>query len=122
MGFYETKRDGTVKRALAKYGQTMKLVAPGAGAFNPVTGAFNPSADALYTVQGLFNTQRKGRQVATVSPQKDLSVYVGASGLSVEPSQTHKLRIGIVDYDIVNVEKIAPGGIAVMYLLQVRLP
>lgn len=120
--WYEAKRDGTVKNAMAKYGMAMTLVVPAEGTYTPETGAFTPGTDKLYVVQGLIGTARKSRRADTEVNAKTRSVYLSPSGMTVEPVPNHKLRISNVDYEVVDVEAIAPGGVTVLYQLQVRLP
>jgi hypothetical protein len=120
-GFYESKRDGTVANAMAKYGMDMTLVVPAAGVFDGSDGSFSPGTDALYPVRGLNGQIKKARGDAMTN-SKTRFIYLACNGLAVEPSNNHKLRVGDVDYEIMDVEPLAPGGITVMYQLQVRQP
>lgn len=121
MGFYEDKRDGTVKNAMAKYGMAMTLVVPAEGTFNEQTGAVTAGTDKLYPVQGLNGNFKKSRK-ADITQAKSRFVYLSASGLTIEPTPNHKLRVSGVDYEIVDVQPLTPGGVTVMYELQVLLP
>jgi hypothetical protein len=121
MGFYEDKRDGVVVRAMDKYGVTMHLVVPAAGAFVPATGAFTPGTDQLVSVRGLLGKYvRQRKQELTHGAQQ--YVYLSASGLAVVPAVNHKLRVAGVDYEITSVEEVSPGGIVVLYQLTVVRP
>jgi hypothetical protein len=121
VGFYEDKRDGTVANAMAKYGFSATLVVPAAGTFDEATGGFTPGADKLYPVRALNGQVKKARGEA-MTQAKSRFVYLACSGLAAVPSPNHKLRLGGVDHEIMDVEPIAPGEITVMYQLQVRLP
>jgi hypothetical protein len=121
VGFYEDKRDGTVANAMAKYGMAMTLVVPAEGTYDPDTGAFTPGSDKTYAVRGLNGTYKKSRK-GDITQAKSRFVYLSASGLAVEPTPNHKLRVSGVDYEILDVEPLTPGGITVMYQLQVQQP
>lgn len=121
MGFYEDKRDGTVKNAMAKYGMAMTLVVPAEGTFDPDDGDFTPGTDKLYAVRGLNGNFKKSRK-QDMTQGKARFVYLSASGLAIEPTPNHKLRVSGVDYEILDVQPLTPGGVTVMYELQVLHP
>lgn len=120
--FYEDKRDLTVKPLMAKYGTAMKLLVPSAGVYDSETGGLTTGSEASYSVQGLIGTYRKSRRSGEAIQAKAQFVYLSPAGLSVVPLPGHKLKISNVDYEIVDVETIAPGGTAVLYQVEVRLP
>ena len=120
--FYTDKRDGVVKNSLAKYGTAMKLVVPNAGIFNAETGGLTSGGESSYSVQGLVGNYRKSRRGQEAIQAKSQYVYLSPSGLNVTPMPGHKLKISTVEYEIVDVETVAPGGTAVLYQVEVRLP
>jgi len=120
--WYTAKRDGTVKNSMAKYGLPMTLVVPAVGTYTEGTGAFTAGTDKTYAVQGLIGNYRKSRKGDTAVQSKTRYIYLSPSGMTVEPEAGNKLRIGSTDYEIVDVELVQPGGITVLYQLEVRLP
>lgn len=122
MGFYEDKRDLTVKPLLTRYGTNMKLLVPGEGVYDPDTGGLTAGAEASHTVLGLFGAVRKARKGDDAIQLRSRYVYLSPSGMRVEPTPGHKIKYGDVEYEVLNVEVIAPGGVAVLYQLEVRLP
>jgi len=122
VGFYEQKRDVTVKNSLAKYGVAMTLIVPPAGTFDDETGSFTPGTDQTYAVQGLVGTYRKTRKADTAVQAKSRYIYLSPSGMAVEPAVGNKLLISGVEYEILSVESISPAGITVLYQLEAQIP
>jgi hypothetical protein len=122
VGFYESLRDGTVSKLITQYGQAVTLKVPSAGTFNAETGGFTAGAEASYTTVGVadafFKSEKGGSNVKT----KRLKVYLSPADLAVEPTTSHRIVVSGVEYDIVSVKPVAPGGIVVLYELDVVLP
>lgn len=122
MGFYEEKRDGVVKNSLAKYGTAMQLIIPAEGSYNAETGAFTSGGEATVTVQGLIGSFRKNRKGGEAIQAKNRYVYISPSGMKVQPAPGNRLKVASVEYEIVDVEVVGPGGVDVLYQLTVTLP
>jgi len=122
MGFYEDKRDLTVKPMLEKYGAAMQLLVPAVGGHDPETGGYTPGTETVHTVQGLVGTYRKRSRSGDAIQSRNQYVYISPSGMTVAPMPGHKLKVDGVEYEIVDVETISPGGTAVLYQVEVRLP
>jgi hypothetical protein len=121
VGFYESKQE-LVHRSLTKYGMDAYLVVPGVDVIDPVTGGRTAGSASLLKVRvlnGDFNQSRKG---GTEIHARSRSVYMSPVGVKVKPSVSHMLRVGGLDYQIMQVSTVDPGGVAVLYQLQVQLP
>jgi hypothetical protein len=121
-GWYEQKRDVTVKNALTKYGMAMTLIVPADGTFDEETGGLTQGTDKSYTVQGMVGNFRKSRKADSSVLAKSRYIYLSPSGMAVEPRVGNRLRVASVEYEILNVEDIAPAGITVLYQIEARLP
>jgi hypothetical protein len=122
MPFYEDKRDGVVKPLLARYGTAVQLIVPAAGTYTAETGSFTSGTEAVYTAKGLVGSFRKSRKSGEDVQSKNRYVYLDPSGLQVAPMPGNRLRVANVEYEITDVDTIEPGGVAVLYQLEVRLP
>jgi hypothetical protein len=110
---------GLIKEA----GMTMTLVSTdGADVYDPVTDVTTPAGPGAETpfMGVLLNIDSKyAQKVGTENIQlRDMLVYMEPS--VVAPKMEDSIRIDGETMDIVNVERVAPAGIAVLYILQVR--
>lgn len=121
-GFYEAKRDGVAKRLLTKYGTAMQLVQAGTATLDPVTGGSTVGPDVLHKVTGIFEQKLKQRVPGTAQTEDQWRVILMASGMKIVPQQSHKLRVANVDYEIVGVDAVTPGGVDLIYYLIIRAP
>ena len=119
MGFYEDARDGFAKDLLTQFGFKAVLVVPAVGVHDHVTGGFMPGADKTYAVTALNGSVKRGR-AKELTDAKSRTVYLQASGLAIVPLPGHKLRAGGVDLEVIEVEPVAPGEVAVLYQLRVQ--
>jgi len=120
VGFYEDLRDGVVERNVSKYGMAMTLKVADANVHDPITGAVTLGTVKNYAVMGLLYPQKKGqnKDVLTKTARAGLS----PSGLTVVPTTSHRLVIGIQEFEIMGVHPLAPGGVTVWYDLDLVMP
>ena len=124
MSFYTDLRS-TADTLLRDKGQAMTLTQIAAGAYDPDTGTSTPT-EAEHPVRGaVFDYSERtiaGSATAdgTLIQAGDRKVLLSAQGLTVVPAPGWKLTIGAVVWQIVNVKTSDPGGVAVLYTLQVR--
>lgn len=122
MGFYESLRDGTVSKLITQYGQAMKLKVPSAGTFNATTGGFTAGAESSYATIGVTDNFLKAEKGGSNVKTKKQKVYLSPADIAVEPTTSHRIEVGGVEYDIVAVKPINPGGVTVLYELDVVQP
>lgn len=122
MSFYEGLRDGVVKSLLSQYGMGMHLLVSSEGTFTPATGAVTGITETAIAVTGLSGKYLKAQKSGTSINNRSQYIYLSPSGMTVVPTASHRLRVSGLEYEIVSVETIAPGGVAVLYQLEVREP
>lgn len=125
MGYYEDKRDLRVLPAFKKRGAPMFLKSK-ASTFNSVTGGMTVGATVLQAVYGLVlsksNIEKgRGSDSDTEIKGQKLAVMISATGVSTPPSTDMWLVMSGIDYEILSVAPLAPGGVDVLYELAVRL-
>lgn len=122
--FYIDKRDITAHRLLDKRGFLMTLVTTSDEVIDPNTGAVTTPATVTNTsVTGImrFFSQDEINGVDIISgDQQALLSGKELAVASIEPDTTHRLIALGVTYMVVRVTPTIPGGIAVLYRLQVR--
>jgi hypothetical protein len=103
---------------LKKYGfaATLKRTTPGSGpAWNP-----GPSINAEFPVLALFETYSDGMIDGTTILYGDRKLLLSAEHLEATPRTTDKLIINGEEYNIINVLPLAPGGVSILFTLQIR--
>ncbi len=107
----------TADRLLARFGQPGILRRPTASgtAYNPTAGSPQDYACTL-VVDAYSNRDVDGTRVRAT----DKKVLLATGALAIEPATADKLVIGGVEHTIERVEPLAPGGVTVMWTLQVR--
>lgn len=115
-GFDYGRSRATAERLIKRFGQSAVLRRSTVGA------GHNPSAPTQtdYAVQIMVSEYAVYHRDGTVIKAGDKKVIVSTEGLSVEPVTTDKLLIESVVHSVVAVDKLSPGGTAVMFTLQCR--
>lgn len=128
MALYD-KMATTAARLLAKYGRTVQLrqQSTGSGDYDPATGTSTPEVltttdrKALALDQpGSQISQRFGNnnQANTLINQGEKWLYMDAKG--VAPAMQDAVIIDAIEYRIIDVQVMGPGGVPVLYLIVVR--
>lgn len=121
--FYIDKRDITAHNLLDKRGFLMTLVSEAAAVFDSDTGIKTPGTVTSTSVTGLMRffsqDEINGKDILSGDVQALLSgKELAAAG--IEPDTTMRLIANGVTYNVVRNTPTMPGGIAVLYRLQVR--
>lgn len=118
MSFYPGLQS-TAARLLADKGRQMTLRKRTPGTYNPSTAsAALTTADTAVT-GGVFDYA--ALLIDGTSIQRgDKKVVLAAQGLAVEPDTGDLLLIGGVEFNVISVQPVAPAGVVVIYILQVR--
>jgi hypothetical protein len=113
----------TAAELIAEFGQSLSIrAAASGGTYDPVTGETTPGGPDVETA---FNgvplniTEEYATEVGTQNIRvRDQLVY--AEPGMPRPTMSDLVQIGTEWWQIVNIVEIAPGGLPLLYILQVR--
>lgn len=126
MGFYEEIRQDTVLPALQEFGAPMSVTIQTPGTIDEVLGSVGAATEISYPGQGLlinYSVKEIDGQVVQRGDKKVLFMFDDPTVTVLEGTNmpiTAFLGESTDLYTIQNVDSLAPGGVAVMYTLQVR--
>ena len=89
--------------------------APTGPEYNPTPGT--PAEHACTVVQSSY---RQHERDGTLIQAHDLKFLVSTDGLDIVPTPEDELKVGGETYQIIDVAPLAPGGVTIMYTMQVR--
>lgn len=118
--FYTDLRDGTAAPLITEFGQAITLQVSVPGTFDPITGTESGATTATYGGFGVVTDYTTREIDGTVIQRGDKKVLATFTDTSVIPLTTHNLLVGSTSYSIQNVNSLEPGGVSVMYTLQMR--
>ena len=127
--FYTDLRDNTVEPLLAKLGFPMVVRSSREPTIDPNTGAITTAATAVNTtVNGIFrffsqDEVTKALQAGQDILANDIQALIEAKTLNtagIEPDTSMQLIAKGDTYTVVRVTPTTPGGIPVLYRLQIR--
>jgi len=121
--FYIDKRDVTVHNQFVKRGFVMTLVSEAGESFDPDTGIKTVGTVTNTSVTGItrFFSQDEIDNINVFS--NDLQALISAketAAAGITPDTTMRLIAKGVTYNVVRVTPTQPGGIDVLYRLQIR--
>lgn len=110
------KTRATAERLIAKFGQrgSLRRVVNSGPDYDPV----QTSEDFLCSLVDLDQSQV--HVADTLVQSGDRMVYLSTEGLSITPTLPDKVLIGGVEYAIVDIQPLSPGGTVMFWQLQVR--
>lgn len=118
MSYDYSRLIATANRLLAKFGQDMTLLALNAPGYDPSTGGTS-GTPASETKTGVIFPYKNG-----ITAMQESLILAGDQQVFIlldnAPKPTDKLQVGSREYSIINVKAIEPGGVTVLYELQVR--
>lgn len=122
--FYTDLRDGVVAKVLKDKGFDMTLESSREPTIDPNTGAITAAAVVVSTiVNGIFRFFSQDEIDGQNILSGDLQALIGGKELSIAslvPDTTMQLVAKGTTYTVVRVTPTTPGGIDVMYRLQIR--
>ena len=121
--FYIDKRDNSAHNQISKRGFLMTLVSEAADLFDDDTGIKTPGTVTNTSITGLFRFFSQDEIDGTNIISGDAQVLVSGKELavvSIVPDTTMRLIAKGVTYNVVRDTPTTPGGIDVMYRLQIR--
>ncbi|MGV1833943.1 hypothetical protein ACQZ6C_04215 [Rhizobium rhizogenes] len=115
-GFDYAKTRATAERLIARFGQQgqFRRIASSGPDYDPV----QTSEDFACMLVDLDYAQAHVGD--TLIQRGDRMVYLSTAGLSIVPVLSDRLLIGGVEYAIVRIQPLAPGGTTVLWQLQVH--
>ncbi len=121
---YADLRDNTVAPLMKDFGFDMTLESAREPTIDPNTGAITAAATVVSTtVTGIFRFFSQDEVIRMDILSGDLQVLIGAKAANdagIVPDTTMQLVAQGVKYSIVRVTPTEPGGVAVLYRLQIR--
>jgi len=121
---YADLRDNTVAQLMVDFGFDMTLESTREPTIDANTGAITAAATVTSTtVTGIFRFFSQDEIIRMNILSGDLQCLIGAkkpNDAGIEPDTTMQLVAKGIKYAIVRVTPTQPGGIAVLYRLQIR--
>ncbi len=120
--FYNDLRDGVVEELLTEFGKDYVLQQEGSAAvFDEPTGFITtPGTPTNHTVTGVLTSYNQREINGTSILATDFKLLLSPSGMTVVPDTSMKIVDGIDEFTIIHVKPLRPGGVDVLYELQVR--
>ena len=122
--FYTDLRENTVVPLMQQFGFDMTLRSQREPVIDPDTGAIITAATNVdTTVTGLFRFFSQDELTLETVQANDIQCLIGGSELAaagIVPDSSMQLIAQGSTYNIVRVTPTAPGGVAVLYRLQIR--
>lgn len=112
--FYKNLRDKTALKLLSSKGQKMTLRSTVEGAYDLDTSTKSIS-QVDYTVIGIITQIDESIAQGLQTDSTTRMAIISASGLSIVPSQKDRMIVKGLEYKILRVIPIDPGGIQVCY-------
>ena len=122
--FYTELRDNTVDPLMTEFGFDMTLRSSREPVVDPDTGLVTTPATVVdTTVTGIFRFYSQDEINNETVLANDIQVLIGGTELStagIVPNSTMQLIAQGSIYNIVRITPTQPGGVAVLYRLQIR--
>ncbi len=122
--FYEKLRDDTVDPLMIQFGFSMILRSSRGPTIDPDTGAITAAAVPVdTTVTGIFRFYSQDEITGNDILSSDIQCLIGGAELNtagIVPDPSMQLIAKGSTYNIVRITPTQPGGIAVLYRLQIR--
>lgn len=122
--FYTDLRDNTVDPLMNQFGFDMQLKSSREPVIDPDTGAILTAAgDVLTTVTGLFRFYSQDEITGKDVLANDIQCLIGGTELNtaaIYPDTSMQLIAQGTTYNIVRVTPTQPGGISLLFRLQIR--
>jgi len=109
---------GTVAREIAEKGRDIILRRRSHG-FDPATGQMNETVSEQ-SLRGLFTLYELSQRDGTTVRQGDQALLLAAEDLTAAPSEADEVIDDGSSWQVMSVERLQPGGTALLYRLQVR--
>lgn len=108
----------TALSLIADRGRPVVVVSP-SGTYTPGTG-FTEGTDTEQTVYAVFTSYRASEIDGTIIRRDDKVCLIAASGASSEITTKNRIKEGSDTWEIVSIDLVKPGDVAILYKAQVR--
>ena len=118
MSFYGNMA-ATALRLLTSFGQAVVFTRPTGDTFDPPTGSYSGGTTTTITGVGSAFDYEKGEIDGTIVQKGDIRLIFEAS--TVAPAQNDNCAIDSINYRVMSVEPLSPGGTNVIFTVQLRV-
>lgn len=121
--FYIGKRDGTAARNIRDKGMPVTLRSKAGEVFDPNTGTTTGGAVTDVATRALLKSYKLGDVDGQLILRDDvlaIMMAVSDAGAPLSPQPEMQLIANGTTYTIIHVRPVAPGGVAVLYYVQLR--
>ena len=109
----------TAKRLIQKYGALATFTLPSeGGGTDPVTGEYTEPTSETVTAFGVITNYSSALVDGSIIQKGDNRLLVEAE--KTIPQTVQSVTIGGTTYQVITVQRISPGGVDIMYQIQVR--
>lgn len=120
-----TDLQGVATDLIGDFGQSVVLTNISAGTHDPVTGAITAQSTTTQTVNAVvfeYTLRESGLQYGDglQIEQGDKKVLISADDLTAAPTLKSKITIAGTVWRVMNIKETSPGGVSILYELQVR--
>ena len=121
MAFYENLRDNTAGKLIEKRGMPVSLVdTTSSDVFDVDSGTITEGANVSHPAYGLFTEYKSSELYYGDVLRGDMKMLLSSKNLAVVPTTSMYIEAGGHEYAILDVFPLNPGGVDVMYTLQLR--
>lgn len=126
--FYTGLRDTTAGPLIEKYGMALTLVRVTPGTYDPATGGVSGATTTTFAGFGVVDEFKVNEIISAQIRSTDKKLLLSAKGLNTVPQIGDQFTLSDGTYYIPEgsgsgynpIQPLAPGGIAVMYTIQLR--
>jgi len=108
------------EQQIKEYGRPITIKGEIKGTFDPTTGKYTGGSQTTRQAYGIVTAYARNEIDGTLIQAKDQKVLLAADSLSAPPEVGELLVVGSVEYRVVSVRAVEPGGTALLYKVQVR--
>lgn len=118
MSFYSNMA-ATALRLLTKFGQTVVFTRPTGDTFDPSLGSYSGGTTTTITGKGAAFDYKNSEIDGTIVQKGDVRVIFEAS--TVAPAQNDNCALDSINYRVMDVKPLSPGGTDVIFTVQLRI-
>ena len=119
--FDYAKSNATALRLLTEFGHSVTLKRVTGNSYNPATGTNTPTYSTLTGTGADFDyTPGEVTRSGGLVQVADRKLYLATGGITSDPLPNDLVIIGAVTWTVMAVARLAPGGVTVLYTLQLR--
>ena len=117
MSFYSSLA-ATALRLLQDKGQSVSLSRETGGTFDPILGSTSGATTTAWTGYGAAFDYKSAQVDGVMVIKGDIRLLLEA--VDTTPEMGDRATVDSIDYQVISVKETSPGGVVVMYELQLR--